>query len=112
LLLVVRPLLSKLLEAGHHAQNEITAGDDSMMITDQSGQMQLAGAEGNLSAGGAGEGAMMDDHDETDFDSMIDIAHIDGRVKASSMKKIGEIIDAHPEEAVSILRNWMYQDAS
>ena len=41
---------------------------------------------------------------------MIDIAHIEGRVKASSMKNIGEIIDKHPEEAVAILRNWMYQE--
>ena len=31
-------------------------------------------------------------------------------VKDSSMKKIREIVDKHPEEAVSILRSWMYAD--
>jgi len=44
-----------------------------------------------------------------EFEHMIDIANIEGRVKASSLKKIGEIIEKHPEEAVSILRTWMYQ---
>ncbi|HEX2114573.1 MAG TPA: flagellar basal-body MS-ring/collar protein FliF [Alphaproteobacteria bacterium] len=43
-------------------------------------------------------------------DAMIDLDRIEGRVKASSMKKIGEIVDKHPEEAVSIVRSWMYQE--
>jgi len=41
----------------------------------------------------------------------IDIAMIEGRVKASSIRKIGELVDKHPEEAVAIMRSWMYQDA-
>jgi flagellar M-ring protein FliF len=40
---------------------------------------------------------------------MIDISQVEGRVRASSMKKIGEIVDKHPEEAVAIIRSWMYQ---
>lgn len=43
-------------------------------------------------------------------DAMIDLGRVEGRVKASSIKKIGEIVDKHPEEAVSIMRTWMYQD--
>jgi flagellar M-ring protein FliF len=42
-------------------------------------------------------------------DSMIDIGQVEGRVKASSIKKIGEIVEKHPEETVAILRSWMYQ---
>jgi len=30
----------------------------------------------------------------------------------SSLKQIGEIIDKHPEEAVAVIRNWMYQGKS
>jgi flagellar M-ring protein FliF len=41
---------------------------------------------------------------------MIDIGQVDGRVAASSMKKIGEIVEKHPDEAVAIVRSWMYQD--
>jgi flagellar M-ring protein FliF len=41
---------------------------------------------------------------------MIDIDKVEGRVKASSIRKIGEIVDKHPEEALSIIRNWMYTE--
>jgi len=44
-------------------------------------------------------------------DSMIDINRVDGRVKASSLKKMGEIIDKHPEEAVAIIRQWIYAES-
>jgi flagellar M-ring protein FliF len=47
--------------------------------------------------------------DEDDPEAMIDIRQVEGRVRASSMRKIGEIVDNHPEEAVAILRSWMYQ---
>jgi flagellar M-ring protein FliF len=43
-------------------------------------------------------------------DAMIDLDRVEGRVKASSMKKIGEIVEKHPEEAVAIVRSWMYQE--
>ena len=46
------------------------------------------------------------------IDELIDIDKVEGRVKASSIKKIGEIVDKHPEEALSIIRNWMYQENS
>jgi flagellar M-ring protein FliF len=41
--------------------------------------------------------------------NMIDLAQVEGQVKESSIRKVGEIINNHPEEAVSILRNWLYQ---
>jgi flagellar M-ring protein FliF len=45
-----------------------------------------------------------------EIESMIDLNKVEGRVRASSVKKIGEIVDKHPEEAVAILRSWLYQD--
>jgi flagellar M-ring protein FliF len=47
--------------------------------------------------------------DESLLDQMIDINQVEGRVRASSLKQIGEIVDKHPEEAIAIVRNWMYQ---
>jgi len=41
---------------------------------------------------------------------MIDLNRIEGRVKASSLRKIGEIVEKHPEDVVNILRTWMYQE--
>lgn len=44
-------------------------------------------------------------------DSMISVEKVEGRVKASSIKKVEDIITAYPEETVSVLRNWMTQES-
>ena len=49
--------------------------------------------------------------EEEQMEELIDIDRVEGRVKASSVKKVGEIVEKHPEEALSILRNWMYQES-
>lgn len=105
-LLVIRPLVSKIFETSAVSLSMEEDEAAPALITDQSGALVPAPA-------GGGGGMMMAGGDaEEDPESMIDIAHIEGRVKASSMKKIGEIIDKHPEEAVAILRNWMYQEGA
>ncbi len=42
-------------------------------------------------------------------ESMIDISQIEGQVRESSVKKVGEVVQAHPEEALAILRTWLHQ---
>ncbi len=42
-------------------------------------------------------------------ESMIDISQIEGQVRESSIRKIGDVVAAHPEEAMAILRTWMHQ---
>jgi len=44
-------------------------------------------------------------------ESMIDISRIEGQVRESSIRKVGEVVEAHPEEALAILRTWMHQPA-
>jgi flagellar M-ring protein FliF len=46
---------------------------------------------------------------QSQVSQMIDLAQVEGQVKESSVRKVGEIINNHPEEAVSILRTWLYQ---
>ncbi len=43
-----------------------------------------------------------------DIDQRIDIAKIEGQVRASSVKSVADFVDKHPEESVSILRNWLH----
>jgi flagellar M-ring protein FliF len=43
--------------------------------------------------------------------SMIDIAQVEGQVKESSVRKVGEIVTKHPDEATSILRQWLHESA-
>jgi flagellar M-ring protein FliF len=42
-------------------------------------------------------------------ESMIDISRIEGQVRESSIRKVGEVVQAHPEEALAILRSWLHQ---
>ena len=41
----------------------------------------------------------------------IDIAKIEGQVKVSSVKRVAEFVDKHPDESVSILRSWLHETA-
>jgi flagellar M-ring protein FliF len=45
------------------------------------------------------------------LEQRIDIARIEGQVKASSVKRVSEFVDTHPEESVSILRSWLHETA-
>ncbi len=46
-----------------------------------------------------------------DIDQKIDIAKIEGQVKASSVRRVAEFVDKHPDESVSILRSWLHESA-
>ena len=41
----------------------------------------------------------------------IDMAEIEGRVTDNSTRKLIEMVKNHPDEAVAIMRTWMYQEA-
>lgn len=104
ILLVIRPLITRAFEKAE-AQD-----DDEMdrLLTDQSGMpAALAAPTGALAQDLALEAAQADE----ELEQMIDINRVEGRVRASSLRKVGEIVEKHPEEAVSILRNWLYQES-
>ena len=42
-------------------------------------------------------------------DQRIDIARIEGQVKMSSVKRVAEFVDRHPDESVAILRSWLHE---
>jgi len=48
--------------------------------------------------------------DEDEDDAMIDMQRVEGKVKASSVKKVEDIVDNYPSETVSVLRSWMTQE--
>jgi len=125
ILLVIRPLVMRAMDAAKEG------GAHHGMLTDQSmggfgmagiggmgpnGVPLLAGQSGGMDQlgyngpGGSGTGTALATTGESE-ETMIDLGQVEGRVRASSIKKIGEIVDKHPEEAVAILRSWMYQGA-
>jgi len=48
---------------------------------------------------------------QSNVNAMIDIAQVEGQVKESSVRKVGEIVTNHPDEATSILRQWLHGSA-
>lgn len=110
LLLVVRPLIQRLLEAPIGEPALAGAGGDTGLLSDYAGRddyAALAPPAGVPSTETAGEfGAEEDEGSE----HMIDLNKVEGRVKASSVRKISEIVEKHPEEAVAIVRNWLVQE--
>ena len=108
ILLVVRPVLTRLFESMPTA----LAGGPAGALGDQEGVAlaQLTGPEATADMAELLEEDEEDEEDDSLLDQMIDINQVEGRVRASSLKQIGEIVDKHPEEAIAIGRNWMYQE--
>jgi flagellar M-ring protein FliF len=44
-----------------------------------------------------------------EVEQRIDIAKIEGQVRASSVKSVSDFVEKHPEESVSILRSWLHE---
>ncbi len=108
LLLVVRPLIQRLLEApiGEPA----LAGADNSLLSDYSGRDDYAALAGPAGVPSTETAQQFGAEDEEGGDQMIDLNKVEGRVKASSVRKISEIVEKHPEEAVSIVRHWLAQE--
>lgn len=93
ILLVVRPLIVKAFEQPENEEEE------NLLMGPSDDLQQLPSPS---------SGGVLTETDQ--LEELIDIAKVEGRVKASSVRKIGEIIDQHPEEAISIIRSWLYSD--
>ena len=101
ILLVVRPLIARSLDA---LPSALDAAKEQALLADQS-------EDAPALSGPAGTGVSGSFDDEEDDDQLINLDQVDGRVKASTLKKISEIVERHPEETVGILRQWMYQES-
>ena len=87
---VIRPLVSGLLKGPTHtiALKDGRSGGSNMPALPDGTADSIASSTNEL-------------------EHSIDVANVTGQVKASSMRKIAEMIDQHPDESVSILRNWL-----
>ena len=114
LLLVVRPLLGRILAmpsvapanvalGGPAGQLALPPGAAAALAIPGPAQTQLPGMPATPSPSDAEAIA-------AEIDQMIDINQVEGRVRASSIKKISELVDQHPEQAVNLIRQWVYQE--
>ena len=101
ILLVVRPLLSRTLEAlpvpATGPMGDLLTGSQDAPALTGPGSPEFAG--GGESAG-----------ETEELEEMIDLDRVEGRVRASTIKKVGEIVSKHPDEAIAIIRNWLHDE--
>jgi flagellar M-ring protein FliF len=102
MIFIVRPLMKsasgggqpmQMLAGGPGLTRVVTTADGQPMqlsVDPATGQLALPGPVGEL-------------------EHKIDIARIEGQVKASSVKRVAEFVEKHPEESVSILRGWLHE---
>lgn len=60
-----------------------------------------------LAADGSGQLALPGPND--DGGARIDLARVDGQVRQSTVRKVAEFVEAHPDESVAILRSWLHE---
>lgn len=111
-LLVLRPMASKLLTPREEsaASMNYAMGSDGMPLLDSQGRPMLAPPSAAMSATAMIERPNQSIVDSAQPDDMIDVASVDGKLKAASIQKVNEIIDRYPNEAVSVIRSWMFQE--
>lgn len=103
ILLVLRPLATHFTAAAAAATEQANAAsaqsEAALLLGQGPAQAQLAGP-----AGLPGSTEM------SELDAMLDIGAVEGRVKASSVQKITELVTNHPNETISVIRQWMAQE--
>lgn len=97
-LLVLQPMVGRLLAAEAPTADEELEAD---LLAMRPANPALAGpVEG-------GEFVPGESGSAEDEESLIDIQGVEGKVKASSIRKVEEIIESYPDETVSVIRSWM-----
>ncbi|MEM7680163.1 MAG: flagellar basal-body MS-ring/collar protein FliF [Pseudomonadota bacterium] len=97
-LLVLQPMVSRLM-----AQDDTNIDDEleADLLAASAASPALAAPSDDVDVAG----------DFGDEDAMVDIGGVDGKVKASSVKKVEEIVENYPAETVAVIRSWMTSDA-
>jgi flagellar M-ring protein FliF len=116
LLLVVRPLVRRII-----TPEGVPVGGPAL-----AGAASAAGGAGGMNVSGGGHGSITTaggpnvtivGSDEAvaisnRTSAMIDVAQVQGQVHAQSVKKVGELAEKNPHEAVAIIRSWLHEDAA
>jgi flagellar M-ring protein FliF len=120
LLMVVRPLVRRIVTPDKPAVAQIAAlagvagaigvavnADGTTVSGNGSGTISSDGGA-NISIVGGGEQVAISNRTS----AMIDVAKVQGQVHAQSVQKVGELAEKNPQEAVSIIRGWLHEDAA
>ncbi len=104
-LLVLRPMVNRLLTIeGGGGGGDVRRRVEPDMLTAMPGNPALAAPTG--ASPGVAEPSFATQVDDT----LVNVQGVEGKVKASTLKKVEEIVDNYPTETVSVIRSWMTQE--
>lgn len=109
LLFVVRPLVRRILSP---ETNPARITDATVQIGDD-GVPQLTGPDGTpLPAPPSEEMKALLAPRENKTATMMDVAQLAGEMQQESIRKAGEIVQSNPDEAVTVIRQWMNEQTA
>jgi flagellar M-ring protein FliF len=125
LLMVVRPLVRRIVTPEGMERGKLAGAAGMAGVAGAVGGNAAIGSNG-MTVSGNGNGSITNNGgpsvsivggDEAvaisnRTSAMIDIAQVQGQVHAQSVQKVGELAEKNPHEAVSIIRNWLHEDAA
>ena len=97
LLMVLRPMVKSI--AALAPAGVLGIPNEAGGLGQIAGAMEGPGSSGNLLLNGP-----------ADEDGMVAIAQIEGQMRASSLRKLSEMVEKHPSASLNILRGWMARD--
>jgi flagellar M-ring protein FliF len=96
---VARPLVRGAVGGGGGGGR--LGGGTTQLVTTADGQtLRVQGGDGGFQLA-------LPQPQQSELDASI--SKVEGQVKVSSVKRVAEFVDAHPEESVSIIRNWLHE---
>ncbi|MFN6953180.1 MAG: flagellar basal-body MS-ring/collar protein FliF [Acetobacteraceae bacterium] len=99
ILMVGRPLATRLV-AGMAPRTALAsggaAGAGGAALPGQPGQPALPGQPGHQALPGPQEG-----------ETMVSLAMVEGQMRASSIARVQQLVDKHPEETLQVVRRWL-----
>lgn len=112
LMFVLRPMMGR---AGGQALAIAGGADAAMALADgraEPGELGLGATMGPLALTGPGGLPRIGGPGGGEDETMVSVSNIDGQMRASSIRRIADLIDQHPEESLSIMRAWMHMEAA
>ena len=82
-----------------HGSGTITGGGSGTITSDGGANISIVGGDEQVAISNR-------------TSAMIDVAKVQGQVHAQSVQKVGELAEKNPQEAVSIIRGWLHEDAA
>ncbi len=101
LLVVLRPMVLRITAVAPAA---LASGGAALASLTGPAGAALQALQPAAAAGAAGTLPLLED------ESMVNIAQIEGQMRASSLRRIGALVEKHPDETLSIVRGWMVQE--